>query len=938
MSNPSRFGVGQALVVVAATLSLYSSVAGAADLDTGRKKLLRGDYKNARGELSSVTGKDRESARLLLVEVLARVGEYAAAEKEARGLLTSSTAEVARAAAVALSDLLLQLGRYDEARRLLEPMVTKAAGDTDLRHALARVYRVLGRDADADRLFQLTIDAYDAGQLDLDQPEDLYRLASAARQLSHFQLASQAYEEAVTIDRLFHRANIEWGSLALSKYNPAMASQSFDDVLRSDGYHPDAHNGMALAKLEASYDVAAALHHLDEALAVNPKHVPSLLTRASLQIDQNKWDSANETLEKVLAINPQHLEALSLIATIHWLRDDRTGYEAAKKRVFAINPHYAALYHLVARSAVREHRYEEAIALEEQAVQLDPDYFEAMEAMGTGYLRLGREKEGLSWLEKSWAGDQYNMRTFNVLNLFDDTIPKNYGFVEGKKFRFRYPNDEQEILHRYIAPLVEDAFAQMVARYGFEPKTPVVLELFADPEHYSVRTVGLPNLGALGVCFGQVVTAMSPSNGNINWGMVLWHELSHVFALQLSNSRVPRWFTEGLSEYETLIARPEWRRENDADLYAALADGSLPSVADINEFFVKPNMQQVMVAYYLSAVTIEYIADHFGFDQIIAGLRLYGQGKDTAAVLTAMTGMTVKEFDQAFQAYLTQRLAPYRGTFHVPSEGYDDIAKLEVEVASRPKDAGAHAALALGHFFNGDAMPAQAAADKALKLDSTQPLALYISGELAFRQRDAAGARRHYQRMIELGADSFDVRARLATIARAEGKFDEAIRQLCAAKALDPERSYPYMELFQLYKKRGQLAEALVELETYVMLEQMQVEPLNILVAAYAKQNNWRKVRTYGEMSVLINPSDSDLLMNLGRAYLETGVADKALFSFESALMVRPPLRRPALAHVGRAKALSAKGDRKAAKLALEKALAAEPTNAEALALQAQLR
>ena len=43
----------------------------------------------------------------------------------------------------------------------------------------------------------------------------------------------------------------------------------------------------------------------------------------------------------------------------------------------------------------------------------------------------------------------------------------------------------------------------------------------------------------------------------------------------VSNSRVPRWFTEGLSEYETVLARPEWRRENDADVHAAMADGVL---------------------------------------------------------------------------------------------------------------------------------------------------------------------------------------------------------------------------------------------------------------------------------------------------------------------------------------------------------------------------
>jgi len=79
------------------------------------------------------------------------------------------------------------------------------------------------------------------------------------------------------------------------------------------------------------------------------------------------------------------------------------------------------------------------------------------------------------------------------------------------------------------------AYADMVKRYGFTPSLPITIELFNDPEQYSVRTVGLPNLGALGVCFGQVITALSPSNGNVNWGMILWHELGHVFAIQMAH-------------------------------------------------------------------------------------------------------------------------------------------------------------------------------------------------------------------------------------------------------------------------------------------------------------------------------------------------------------------------------------------------------------------
>src|SRR5690606_30893937 len=266
------------------------------------------------------------------------------------------------------------------------------------------------------------------------------------------------------------------------------------------------------------------------------------------------------TLNEVFAVNPNSLERHSLLATSHWVRDDTAAYEAEKKKVFGLNPRFARFFHIVARSAVREHRYKEAIELEKEAVAVMPTYYEAMEAIGTGYLRLGLEKEGLEWLRKAWKGDQYNLRTKNTLDLFEDWIPREYSFASSANFKIRYHNDEKAVYRRYLEPLLESAYADMVKRYGFTPARPVVVELFQNADHYSVRTIGLPNLNALGVCFGQVITAMSPSVGDINWAMVLWHELGHVFAIQLSRSRVPRWFTEGLSEYETVLARPEWRR------------------------------------------------------------------------------------------------------------------------------------------------------------------------------------------------------------------------------------------------------------------------------------------------------------------------------------------------------------------------------------------
>ena len=61
--------------------------------------------------------------------------------------------------------------------------------------------------------------------------------------------------------------------------------------------------------------------------------------------------------------------------------------------------------------------------------------------------------------------------------------------------------------------------------------------------------------------------------------MILWHELAHVFHIQMSKNRVPRWFTEGLAEYETIIVRPEWQREEHLALYHGLREGKVPKVA-----------------------------------------------------------------------------------------------------------------------------------------------------------------------------------------------------------------------------------------------------------------------------------------------------------------------------------------------------------------------
>ena len=84
----------------------------------------------------------------------------------------------------------------------------------------------------------------------------------------------------------------------------------------------------------------------------------------------------------------------------------------------------------------------------------------------------------------------------------------------------------------------------------------MTLELYPDHDDFAVRVAGLAGIGLLGVTFGYVVAMDSPSGraaGEFHWGSTLWHEMAHVFTLEATDHRVPRWLSEGISVYE------EWR-------------------------------------------------------------------------------------------------------------------------------------------------------------------------------------------------------------------------------------------------------------------------------------------------------------------------------------------------------------------------------------------
>ena len=167
-----------------------------------------------------------------------------------------------------------------------------------------------------------------------------------------------------------------------------------------------------------------------------------------------------------------------------------------------------------------------------------------------------------------------------------DTVDKFETIRDGDLIVRLHP-DEAAVMREQVVPLATQALDTLSKQYQFKPTGPILVEMFPKHDDFAVRTIGLPGfIGALGACFGRVVTLDSPRArppGTFSWAATLWHEMAHVITLQMSNNRVPRWLSEGISQFEERRARPEWGRETEVPFAQALEAGKLLKLRDLNE-------------------------------------------------------------------------------------------------------------------------------------------------------------------------------------------------------------------------------------------------------------------------------------------------------------------------------------------------------------------
>ncbi len=282
----------------------------------------------------------------------------------------------------------------------------------------------------------------------------------------------------------------------------------------------------------------------------------------------------------------------------------------------------------MAEAAVSQRQYQTAVDLAQQAVGLDPSSWWSYGVLGMNQLRTGAVEAGRQSLETAFAGDPYNPWYKNTLDLLDTF--GHYERIPTEHFEIFVHEREADLLGPYAAEVAEEAFAALQERYGAVPPTPIRLEIYPSHSDFSVRTLGLTGLGALGVSFGSTLVMDSPSAleaGNFNWASTLWHEVSHAFHLAMTDHRVPRWFTEGLAVHEQHKARPDWGHRASPGWLQAYQAGRLHPVSRLNEGFIRPEYpEQVVFSYYQASLVLDLIESRWGLDAVLAMLEGYRSG------------------------------------------------------------------------------------------------------------------------------------------------------------------------------------------------------------------------------------------------------------------------------------------------------------------------
>lgn len=521
--------------------------------------------------------------------------------------------------------------------------------------------------------------------------------AEAFWALGDLQSANTQFQQAQDAQPGNPQVRLRWGELFVRTYQYQDAFDLFSEALELDPDNAWAHIGAARA-LQEGGDPEQVNSHLmtvvDDIFAPPGARLRGLIMMIRAALQQDRYREATEILNEAETLaSEENLPGMELNAlrAAHAFMTQQP-YQAYIDAALEEAPGYGDAWAIPGYFAEIIRRYEQAGTFFEQAVTVQPDHWDAHLELGQNYLRLNRVERAREHIRLAYDGDAFNPRTINLLRLLDTFVddmevlsfpsPPEGAFP---RLQLRLAKSESGVLQDYARDLAEQSIATYSKRYRFEPKQPIVVEIYPNHEDFVVRSIGMPGVGILGVTFGYLFAMDSPTahprGEAYHWGTTLWHEMAHVFTLKATDNLVPRWFSEGISVFEEWRTGPIPGRKIPLNVYQAMAEGKFLPIAELDDGFMRPSYEdQVIVSYMQAGLVFEFIDIEYGFDHIVDMLYRFNDGVSAVEAIEQSLGISAQDFDQHFKQFIDIEYGPMLGRMDLwQQDTRDSFQALEEE-------------------------------------------------------------------------------------------------------------------------------------------------------------------------------------------------------------------------------------------------------------------
>lgn len=630
---------------------------------------------------------------------------------------------------------------------------------------------------------------------------DPYLRAEGLWGSEQYKEANEQFKTVVKNNPKNAQYRVRWGMLFLERFVPAEAAGLFGEALEIDKNNADAYLGMA--KVAALEYGSKAVEYAQKAADLNSKLYEAHELLAYLALEDTNEKLASEEADKALAISQEALDAMAIHASLDFLHDKTES--PWTERILKINPVYGEAYLTAGHFFEINRRYPECVRAYRKALDLSPRLWEARTQLGLMLMRLGEDEEARTQLEQSYNAGYQSNETVNTLRLLDKY--KDYETFKTDNTILRIHKKEADLLRPYMEPELKKIIATYEKKYQMKLDAPVQMEVYPEHDDFAVRTAGMPGLGGiLGVTFEHVVAIDSPSGrppGTYHWATTMWHEMSHVFVIQATHGRVPRWFTEGLAVYEETAASPDWGDRFDPEDIQAIQNKKLLPIAELDRGFIRPSYPtQIVVSYYQASKICTFIAEKWGYSKILEMIQSFAKLVPTTEVVKKDLGLEPEEFDKQFFAWLdgqTKITVDHFGDWRKDlkqmvddsrAKKWDDVIKTGTQIEPWYTDyvepGSVYELLSDSYLAKNDTASARKELEKYNQVGGRSSMLVEKLAKMEEDAGDAKKAAATLNRLNYIYPEDQELHKRLGDLLLAENNVAGAIREYQALVALKP--------------------------------------------------------------------------------------------------------------------------------------------------------